>query len=96
MVLHCYKLFRMLFLYIHTIKTALVFLPQVYESATSNLEMCKYHPGGPVFHEGLKFWSCCKKKTTDFSEFLAQKGCTTDQHVWKDEKVYIRCSLGIC
>lgn len=53
-----------------------------YEGLSSSLELCKYHPGGPVFHEGLKFWSCCKRKTTDFTEFLSQAGCTTDQHIW--------------
>ncbi|MBN3297469.1 CHRD1 protein, partial [Amia calva] len=25
-------------------------------------------------------WSCCKKKTTDFSEFLSIKGCTRGRH----------------
>ncbi len=23
---------------------------------------CMHHPGGPVFHEGYKYWSCCKVK----------------------------------
>lgn len=41
---------------------------------------CNYHSGAPVFHEGLKGWSCCSKKTADFDEFLKIKGCTTGQH----------------
>lgn len=53
-----------------------------YEGEHSNLELCKYHPGVPVFHEGLKYWSCCKKKSTDFSEFLEQVGCSTGHHCW--------------
>ncbi|XP_071532663.1 cysteine and histidine-rich domain-containing protein 1 [Panulirus ornatus] len=53
-----------------------------YEGEHSNLDMCKYHPGIPIFHEGLKYWSCCQKKTTDFSEFLEQLGCSTGHHCW--------------
>ncbi|XP_045132806.1 cysteine and histidine-rich domain-containing protein-like isoform X2 [Portunus trituberculatus] len=53
-----------------------------YEGDHSNLDMCKHHPGYPVFHEGLKYWTCCQKKTTDFSEFLEQAGCSTGHHCW--------------
>ncbi|EIM90554.1 uncharacterized protein STEHIDRAFT_50891 [Stereum hirsutum FP-91666 SS1] len=34
---------------------------------------CIYHPGGPVFHEGLKSWSCCNtvnKPVLEFDEFM--------------------------
>ena len=65
----------------------LTLLLQTYEGAGSSLELCKYHPGGPVFHEGLKYWSCCQRKTTDFTEFLSQAGCSMDSHVWTDEEV---------
>ncbi|EGD73171.1 hypothetical protein PTSG_04884 [Salpingoeca rosetta] len=41
---------------------------------------CRYHPGTPIFHEGLKGWSCCNKRFTDFSEFLAYPGCTYGEH----------------
>eukprot|EP00051_Salpingoeca_urceolata_P024629 m.434967 g.434967 ORF g.434967 m.434967 type:complete len:316 (-) comp20254_c3_seq4:76-1023(-) len=45
---------------------------------------CKYHPGTPVFHEGMKFWSCCqKKKTHDFDEFLGLAGCTEGECLWE-------------
>ena len=27
---------------------------------------CVHHPGIPVFHEGMKYWSCCQRKTTEF------------------------------
>jgi hypothetical protein len=33
-----------------------------------------------VFHEGLKGWSCCSKKTVDFDEFLQIQGCATGKH----------------
>jgi len=36
----------------------------------SFLDSCQHHPGVPVFHDALKGWSCCKKRTTDFTEFL--------------------------
>lgn len=55
---------------------------RTYTSEASNLEKCEYHPGAPVFHEGYKFWSCCQKRTSDFSEFLKQVGCTSSKHVW--------------
>ncbi|EDV24959.1 uncharacterized protein TRIADDRAFT_25566 [Trichoplax adhaerens] len=48
---------------------------------------CVHHPGYPIFHEGMKYWSCCNKKTSDFTEFLNQKGCATGQHCWKHDKV---------
>jgi cysteine/histidine-rich domain-containing protein len=57
-----------------------------FESRASNDTMCVHHPGTPVFHEGYKFWSCCKKKTTDFSAFLEQVGCETGKHKWIQEK----------
>jgi len=48
-----------------------------------NYGKCCYHPGAPVFHEGLKFWDCCQRKTTDFNSFLRQEGCTTrSEHKW--------------
>lgn len=53
-----------------------------YEGPGSDLETCIHHPGVPVFHEGLKFWSCCKKRTSDFNEFLNQVGCERGKHLW--------------
>jgi len=53
-----------------------------YAGFASNNEVCNYHPGVPIFHEGLKYWSCCQKKTTEFSSFLEQPGCTRGKHVW--------------
>ncbi|KAF8636509.1 hypothetical protein AX17_003323 [Amanita inopinata Kibby_2008] len=46
--------------------------------------LCIHHPGAPVFHEGLKSWSCCanvNKPVLSFDEFMTIPGCTeTDQH----------------
>lgn len=57
-----------------------------YEGPESDQGLCVYHPGFPVFHEGLKFWSCCIKRTSDFDEFLKQKGCETGRHCWDKMK----------
>lgn len=53
-----------------------------YNGPESNNETCNHHPGTPIFHEGMKYWSCCQKRTTDFSTFLEQPGCTQGQHTW--------------
>lgn len=53
-----------------------------YESPASDDTECNYHPGVPVFHEGLKYWSCCTKRTTDFAAFMSQKGCAYGKHKW--------------
>ncbi|KAI9622731.1 hypothetical protein H4Q26_015013 [Puccinia striiformis f. sp. tritici PST-130] len=49
-----------------------------------NLEShCVFHPGKPVFHEGLKSWSCCKEKNKpvmEFDQFMKIEGCATGIH----------------
>ncbi|GJQ88203.1 hypothetical protein Trydic_g13195 [Trypoxylus dichotomus] len=65
-----------------------------YEGASSDTTICTYHPGVPIFHEGLKFWSCCRRRTTDFTVFLNQIGCETGQHIWKkdeDKSKLVKC-----
>ncbi|KFQ01371.1 Cysteine and histidine-rich domain-containing protein 1, partial [Leptosomus discolor] len=54
----------------------------IYWGPESNTEVCSFHPGVPVFHEGMKYWSCCGVKTTDFSAFLEQPGCSSGWHCW--------------
>ena len=44
------------------------------------VDACQYHPGEPVFHDALKGWSCCNKKSTDFTQFLSIPGCTKSAH----------------
>ncbi|EAW07695.1 CORD and CS domain protein [Aspergillus clavatus NRRL 1] len=44
-------------------------------SASRDEEKCVHHPGQPIFHEGSKGWSCCKKRVLEFDEFLKIQGC---------------------
>lgn len=53
---------------------------------TAKEDECIYHPGIAVFHEGMKYWSCCNKKTSDFRIFLDQIGCTKGRHCWSKSK----------
>lgn len=64
-----------------------------YESAESNSNACIHHPGVPIFHEGCKFWSCCKKRTSDFTAFLNQVGCVTGKHLWHkvEDSTMVKC-----
>lgn len=59
----------------------LSFFPsQDYYEEENEHGVCLYHSGGPVFHEGLKGWSCCQKRVVDFDEFMKIPGCTTGTH----------------
>ncbi|XP_058103899.1 cysteine and histidine-rich domain-containing protein RAR1 [Magnolia sinica] len=42
-------------------------------------DSCRYHDS-PIFHDGMKEWSCCKQRSHDFSLFLALPGCKTGKH----------------
>ncbi|KAL3521465.1 hypothetical protein ACH5RR_019614 [Cinchona calisaya] len=42
-------------------------------------DSCTYHDA-PIFHDGIKEWSCCKKRSHDFSLFLEIPGCKTGKH----------------
>ncbi|XP_039210807.1 integrin beta-1-binding protein 2 isoform X4 [Crotalus tigris] len=53
---------------------------QSFDPERNSQDACLYHQGFPIFHDALKGWSCCKKRTTDFSEFLSIKGCTKGYH----------------
>jgi len=57
-----------------------------YQGEQSNSEECTYHSGVAIFHEGMKYWSCCQRKTSDFNSFLSQAGCTTGSHLWFKEE----------
>jgi cysteine/histidine-rich domain-containing protein 1 len=46
----------------------------------SRIEPCLYHSGVAIFHEGSKYWACCKKGCLEFEEMLQQPGCTTGKH----------------
>ncbi|GAA5931286.1 cysteine and histidine-rich domain-containing protein [Sporobolomyces koalae] len=47
---------------------------------------CQYHPGVPIFHEGSKGMSCCKRRVLDFDEFLNIEGCRTGRHMFVGPK----------
>jgi len=57
-----------------------------YQGPESEKMRCKYHPGGPVFHEGEKYWSCCRRRTINFVEFLSTPGCATGRCTYTEEK----------
>lgn len=38
-------------------------------------EECIHHPGQPIFHEGSKGWTCCKRRVLEFDEFMRIGGC---------------------
>lgn len=59
---------------------------KTYEGPAANDTECVFHSGVPIFHEGMKYWSCCQKKTSDFTAFVNQVGCDIGKHKWvKDD-----------
>ncbi len=53
---------------------------KTFNSDNNGPEACTHHPGVPNFHDAYKGWTCCTKKSTDFSEFLSIPGCTKSTH----------------
>lgn len=51
---------------------------------TDTEEVCRYHPGPPIFHEGQKGWKCCKPRVLTFDEFLEIEPCTQGKHSTTD------------
>lgn len=50
-------------------------------------EKCVHHPGQPVFHEGSKGWSCCKRRVLEFDEFMKIAGCAVkERHLFVGRK----------
>lgn len=46
-------------------------------------EKCVYHPGVPIFHEGSKGYSCCKRRVLEFDQFMNMEGCKSkDRHLF--------------
>jgi hypothetical protein len=46
-------------------------------------EKCVHHPGVPIFHEGSKGYSCCKRRVLEFDQFMNLEGCKTkDRHLF--------------
>ena len=44
---------------------------------------CKFHVGAPVFHDIKKYWTCCKKETWDWDEFMKIPTCAVGFHTPK-------------
>lgn len=40
-----------------------------------------------MHHFRMKYWSCCKRKTSDFNSFLSQEGCNKGSHQWRKDTV---------
>lgn len=57
---------------------------QTYTSGSNREgETCLHHPGVPIFHEGSKGYSCCKRRVLEFDQFLKLEGCKTkDRHLF--------------
>jgi hypothetical protein len=54
-----------------------------YEGDGREGEKCVYHPGAPIFHEGSKGYTCCKRRVLEFDEFMKIEGCKTkDRHLF--------------
>ncbi|KAK2760761.1 Integrin beta-1-binding protein 2 [Arachnomyces sp. PD_36] len=44
-------------------------------NSSRDSEKCVHHPGHPIFHEGSKGWTCCKRRVLEFDEFMKIEGC---------------------
>ncbi|KAG9246313.1 HSP20-like chaperone [Calycina marina] len=51
----------------------------LYEGKDRAGEMCMHHPGIPIFHEGSKGYTCCKRRVLEFDEFMRIEGCKTKE-----------------
>jgi len=57
-----------------------------FTESENNDTACIYHSGSAIFHEGLKGWSCCKKRVISFEEFMQIPGCSNGAHVPEAKK----------
>ncbi|TAQ88545.1 hypothetical protein B7494_g3149 [Chlorociboria aeruginascens] len=54
-----------------------------YNGQSREDEKCIFHPGAPIFHEGSKGYTCCKRRVLEFDEFMKIEGCKTkDRHLF--------------
>ena len=47
------------------------------KGSTRDGETCVHHPGAPIFHEGSKGYTCCKRRVLEFDQFMKIEGCKT-------------------
>jgi len=59
---------------------------QLFNPEENNDTACIHHSGTAVFHEGMKGWSCCKKRVISFEEFMDIPGCSCAAHVAEQKK----------
>lgn len=53
------------------------------KGSSRDAETCVHHPGVPIFHEGSKGYSCCKRRVLEFDQFMNIAGCKTKkQHLF--------------
>ncbi|KAK4058918.1 hypothetical protein OIO90_000364 [Microbotryomycetes sp. JL221] len=57
-----------------------------YDGQERTDEECEFHAGVPIFHEGSKGWSCCKRRVLDFDDFLKIQGCRKNRHLFVGPK----------
>jgi hypothetical protein len=56
---------------------------QAYNGGDREGEKCVFHPGVPIFHEGRKGYTCCKRRVLEFDEFMKIEGCKAkDRHLF--------------
>lgn len=61
-----------------------------YDPSNNSAADCRFHPGSPLFHEGLKSYTCCKdtnKPVDSFEDFLKIPGCTSGSHSSEQSEV---------
>ncbi|KAI9886550.1 MAG: hypothetical protein M1823_001662 [Watsoniomyces obsoletus] len=46
-------------------------------NASRDDEKCIFHPGVPIFHDGGKGYTCCRRRVLEFDEFMKIEGCQT-------------------
>jgi len=64
---------------------------QYYFEADNTEGSCKHHRGGPVFHDTVKFWSCCEAhKAYDFDDFQAIPTCSTGRHTSEEKRLFCK------
>ena len=59
-----------------------------YSEAENGDLSCSHHSGPPVFHDTIKFWSCCpERKAYDWDDFQLISGCVQSKHSTIDPKI---------
>ena len=61
-------------------------LPSAVSSVSTiklHISLVLNHPGAPIFHEGSKGYTCCKRRVLEFDQFMKIEGCKTkDRHLF--------------